>query len=232
MGTMIVLTDGSDTDAPLCATYTYPNNAKEFRCENSIGTNYNVDYTYSGFSTPIQLPREIAGYTTTNTNSDAYFPYASVITITQTPPSAAPTTTMPSSTTSSGSSSQTTSSSSASTSPTSQSSSGSSVPAGAIAGGVIGGIAVIAGIIAAFVWVRYRKRAAERAHAQASYSITGMPPQSYERKDDAEVSAGLMIHSSPVQAPVEAPGIYVDNPTTVYYASELPSGQNTWPHAQ
>ncbi len=52
-----------------------------------------------------------------------------------------------------------TSSTQASTTPTSTDTpSGSSVPAGAIAGGVIGGIAVLAGIVTLIIWLMKRKR--------------------------------------------------------------------------
>ena len=127
-----------------------------------------VAYTYTGFSTPILLPRVVAGYSITS--QGASFSYLSLSTGTQIPPSttAAPSST-PTSTfaTSTSSLAQTTStapaptanaaSGTASSSQITSTSTSTSTPVGAIVGGVIGGLAIIAAFAALVIWLHYKK---------------------------------------------------------------------------
>jgi len=149
---------GSGADGPLCVTYTYPNQVTELRCDSTTSSMLQVAWTYTGFTTPILLPRVLEQYTS--------FVYKSVSTGTQLPPSStssasAPASTSMSSASASASSSTSSASASASSStttamPTLSASSGSNV--GAVAGGAVGGIAVVVIILGVILLLRRRRR--------------------------------------------------------------------------
>lgn len=46
-----------NTQAPLCATYTYPGGYTDLRCVSSIPQNLNIEFTYTGFAEQLPLPR-------------------------------------------------------------------------------------------------------------------------------------------------------------------------------
>ena len=148
----------SSASAPLCVTYTYPSQVTELRCASTIPSQSQVAWTYTGFTTPILLPRVLEQYTS--------FVYHSVSTGTQLPPSSTSSTAVASLTPTSSStySSSTNASASGSSStttpiPTPSASSGSNV--GAIVGGVVGGTAAVVIVlwIILLLWRRGRNSA-------------------------------------------------------------------------
>lgn len=155
-------------------TYTYPGQVTELRCDSRIPTVVNVEYTYTGYSTPIGLPKYVLAYILTTPG----FTYRSFSITTQTPtsvsaaPSSTVTSTFATSTLSQPSVSSlsvsttappisTTSPASASSATPSppispNSSSSPALPIGVIAGGAVGGLAIIVALIALVLWLRYR----------------------------------------------------------------------------
>ena len=138
---------GSGADGPLCVTYTYPNQVTELRCDSTTSSMLQVAWTYTGFTTPILLPRVLEQYTS--------FVYKSVSTGTQLPPSSTSSASAPASTSMS-SASASASSSTTTAMPTLSASSGSNV--GAVAGGAVGGIAVVVIILGVILLLRRRRR--------------------------------------------------------------------------
>ncbi|KUJ14359.1 uncharacterized protein LY89DRAFT_686843 [Mollisia scopiformis] len=175
----------SETAAPLCATYSYPNSVTELRCVASAPSQLQIDYTYTGFTGTINLPRVLSGVAgTTAPGSFSVVNYGI-----QTP------STSSSQATSSSASTGSSSSSSTPGAPPPASTSGASSPsksnAGAIAGGVVGGIAVLAVIGLLFFY--YRRRSYNR-------DVQEMPGINMTRYN-AVPPASPPLGKDPIQAP-------------------------------
>ncbi|KUJ22756.1 uncharacterized protein LY89DRAFT_309916 [Mollisia scopiformis] len=151
-------------DAPLCATFTYPGDYTELRCVSSAPPTLQVAFTFSGFTTPLPLPRMLS----TMTSCDSTGRCIPDLTIeTQTPSSSKVTSTTPK-----------TGTTKTSSSPGSTSTSGapatSSSDTGAIVGGVVGGVAGVALIGGGLFLYYWRKKRSQRNAVMAAGSGAGV----------------------------------------------------------
>lgn len=200
------------TDAPLCATYTYPGGYTDMRCVSSMPQNLNIEFTYDGFTTPLPLPR-----LATSLSNCAYSTGCDValeIKV-QTPLGS---TSGSSSSRSSGSSRSSTKSStnSARTSSSSQSSSGESQSssskkssnAGPIAGGIVGGLAVLAAAGVAIFYFRLRIRRASKT--ESDYSVKAQSPSDRGKAELPSSPREIIRKSRPVELEQKAPLIELE----------------------
>jgi len=189
----------NDASSPLCVTYTYPSQVTELRCASTIPSQLQVAWTYTGFTTPILLPRVVEQYTS--------LVYKSVSTGTQLPPSSTLSTPVPSLTTTSSStySSSTSASASGSSStttaiPAPSVSSGSNV--GAIIGGVVGGTAAVVVVIWIILLLRMRRRNSAPQSVQIIETPDSRSAEMYEQIIEApDSSRPAELYEQIIEAP-------------------------------
>ncbi|KAH6671276.1 hypothetical protein B0J14DRAFT_656255 [Halenospora varia] len=168
------------TEAPLCATFTYPGAYTEVRCMSSVpaATDLQIKFTYANFSTLLPLPRLETDSTKCSTTASVERCIAVLDVQTQTPKSTTTgVTTKPTTTTSKATGTSTPTSTPTPTPTPTESSSSSSSNTGAIVGGVIGGVGAIAIAAAGVFFFFRRKRAQKNEQHLLSVRSSGAGPE-------------------------------------------------------